>query len=248
MGLIPPGTDEILVLAVVASLVIAGFTKGAIGVGMPIIAMPLLTWLIGLQDAVILLTLPLILSNIPQSLEGGKTLAATWRLWPVVAGMIPGILLGVYLLVHTSMPVATLCAAVALIAVGSVMLASARVVIPSEYHRSAGIVSGFFGGVLGGLAALPGPVVFIYMIGKGLHGKDFTKEASLFLVISSGLLALALSSTGVFSMNDWSLSLAALAPVLFGMYLGRNLRDRLNAEIVPTHHPCGRHRVRLRAR
>ena len=95
---------------------------------------------------------------------------------------------------------------------------------------SAGIVSGFCGGVLGGLAALPGPVVFIYMIGKGLHGKAFTKEASLFLVISSGLLALALSSTGVFSLNDWSLSFAALAPVLFGMYLGRHLRDRLNAE------------------
>ena len=44
MGLISPGTNEILVLAVIASLVIAGFTKGAIGVGMPIIAMPLLDY------------------------------------------------------------------------------------------------------------------------------------------------------------------------------------------------------------
>ena len=68
-----------LVIAVVISLVIAGVTKGAIGVGMPIVAIPLLALFIDIKAAVVLLTIPLILSNIPQALEGGKTTTAVFN-------------------------------------------------------------------------------------------------------------------------------------------------------------------------
>src|SRR5437588_13060120 len=91
-----------LVIAVVISLVIAGVTKGAIGVGMPTVAIPLLALFIDIKAAVVLLTIPLILSNIPQALEGGKTTAAVFNLWPVLAGMVPGLLAGAYLLMNNS--------------------------------------------------------------------------------------------------------------------------------------------------
>ena len=219
-----------LVIAVVISLVIAGVTKGAIGVGMPIVAIPLLALFIDIKAAVVLLTIPLILSNIPQALEGGKTTAAVFNLWLVLAGMVPGLLAGAYLLMNNSIPFTTICAGAALIVVAVLMLLSAKIAIPAGYQAGSGAMAGFLGGLLGGTSALPGPIVFTYLIGKGLRGKAFTKEASLFLVISSGFLALVLTTSRQVSWAQWALSLAALLPVGVGMFFGRQMRDWMSAE------------------
>ena len=52
--------------AVAGSLVVAGMVKGAIGVGMPVVAMPLLALVVDVRSAAMLLSMPLVLSNLPQ--------------------------------------------------------------------------------------------------------------------------------------------------------------------------------------
>jgi uncharacterized protein len=92
-----------------------------------------------------------------------------------------------------------------------------------------GITFGFFGGILGGIAAMPGPLVFTFLLAKGLRGKAFTKEASLYLVVSAGLLAILLTASRQFSWLEVSVSTAML-PVVFGMYVGQHMRDKIPAE------------------
>ena len=123
-----------------------------------------------------------------------------------------------------------LIAGAALIVVAVLMLHSAKIAIPAGYQAGSGAMAGFLGGLLGGTSALPGPIVFTYLIGKGLRGKAFTKEASLFLVISSGFLALVLTTSRQVSWAQWALSLAALLPVGVGMFFGRQMRDWMSAE------------------
>jgi uncharacterized protein len=62
-----------IIAAVVCSLIVAGLLKGIIGVGMPVVALPLLSQFIDIKSAAMLLSMPLILSNLPQALEGRKT-------------------------------------------------------------------------------------------------------------------------------------------------------------------------------
>src|SRR6266545_1252493 len=81
-------------------LVVAGFIKGTIGVGMPIVALPLLSLFVDVRAAVMMLSMPLILSNIPQAIEGGQTIECFRRLLPVLVGMIPGLLVGVVVLLR----------------------------------------------------------------------------------------------------------------------------------------------------
>lgn len=219
-----------VLVGVVLSLILAGFTKGAIGVGMPIVALPLLMLFVDVKMAVVLLTVPLIVTNIPQALEGGKTTSAARDLLPVLFGIVPGLLAGVYVLLHSSTPIATFSAGIALILVAALMLASAKVVIPEAHSAGFGTIAGFLGGILGGVAALPGPIVFMYLIGRGLRGKAFTKEASLFLVIASGMLAIILGSSESVSSYEWGLSVAALMPVGLGMLFGQRLRDWISPE------------------
>src|SRR5262249_11387489 len=71
------------------------------------------------------------------------------------------------------------------------------------------------------------PLVFIFLLAKGLRGKAFTKEASLYLVVSAGLLAILLTASRQFSWLDVSVSTAAMLPVVLGMYGGQQVRDTI---------------------
>jgi hypothetical protein len=216
--------------AVACSLIVAGLLKGVIGVGMPIVALPLLSLFIDIKSAAMLLSMPLIFSNLPQALEGGKTGRCLMHLMPVLLGMISGLFLGVRILLAVDANVAKIIAGLVLVAVAGVTLIAPKLQLPARLVVPAGITFGFFGGILGGIAAMAGPLVFIFLLAKGLHGKAFTKEASLYLVISSGLLAIFLTASRQFSWLDVLVSTAAMLPVALGMVAGQHLRDRIAAE------------------
>jgi len=219
-----------IIAAVVCSLIVAGLLKGIIGVGMPVVALPLLSLFIDIKSAAMLLTMPLIFSNLPQALEGGKTGRCLTQLMPVILGMIPGLFLGVRVLLALDANVAKIIAGLVIMGVGGVTLLAPKLQLQSRLVLPTGITFGFFGGILGGIAAMPGPLVFIFMLAKGLRGKAFTKEASLYLVVSAGLLAILLTASRQFSWLDVSVSTAAMLPVVLGMYVGRHVRDKIAPE------------------
>src|SRR5712672_1401330 len=219
-----------IIAAVVCSLVVAGLLKGIIGVGMPVVALPLLSLFIDIKSAAMLLSTPLIFSNLPQALEGGKTGRCLVQLMPVILGTIPGVFLGVRVLLALDADVARMIAGLVLMGVGGVTLFAPRLQIQSRLVWPTGITFGFFGGILGGIAAMAGPLVFIFLLAKGLRGKAFTKEASLYLVVSSGLLAILLTASHAFSWRDVAVSTAAMVPVVLGMSAGQRLRDEIAPE------------------
>jgi uncharacterized membrane protein YfcA len=114
--------------------------------------------------------------------------------------------------------------------VSGVTLLAPKVQLQSRSVLLSGVTFGFFGGILGGIAAMPGPLVFVFLLAKGLRGKAFTKEASLYLVVSAGLLAILLTASLQFSWLDVSISTAAMLPVGIGMYVGQHMRDKIAPE------------------
>ena len=167
-----------LIVLLAVSLVIAGLVKGVIGVGMPIVAFPMLSMLVDVQTSVMLLSMPLVLSNIPQALEGGFVGKTLWSLAPVLVGMIPGTWIGVAVLLNVDPAVANIAAGASVILVAALNLLAPKLQIKQRMIGPVGLGAGFCGGLLGGIAALSGPLVFIFLLAKGLNGKAFTKEAS----------------------------------------------------------------------
>jgi len=219
-----------IVAAVVCSLIVAGFLKGIIGVGMPVVALPLLSLFIDIKSAAMLLSMPLVLGNLPQALEGGKTGRCLMQLRPVILGMIPGLFFGVRVLLALDANTAKIIAGLVLMGVSGVTLLAPKVQLQSRSVLLSDVTFGFFGGILGGIAAMPGPLVFVFLLAKGLRGKAFTKEASLYLVVSAGLLAILLTASLQFSWLDVSISTAAMLPVGIGMYVGQHMRDKIAPE------------------
>src|SRR5204863_4280690 len=153
---------------------------------------------------------------------------------PVILGTIPGVFLGVRILLALDVDVARTIAGLVLMGVGGVTLFAPELQIQSRLVLPTGLAFGFFGGILGGIAAMAGPLVFIFLLAKGLRGKAFTKEASLYLVVSSGLLAIVLTASHAFSWVDVAVSTAAMAPVALGMFAGQQMRDRIAPETFKT--------------
>jgi uncharacterized membrane protein YfcA len=113
-------------------------------------------------------------------------------------------------------------------AVGGITLLAPKLQLQSRLVLPTGIT--IVGGILGGIAAMPGLLVFIFLLARGLRGKAFTKEASLYLVVSAGLLAILLTASRQFSWLDASVSTAAMLPVVLGVSVGQHMRDKIAPE------------------
>ena len=90
--------------------------------------------------------------------------------------------------------------------------------------------SGFSAGFWEASQQCRGRLSSYFCLQKGLRGKAFTKEASLYLVVSAGLLAILLMTSRQFSWLDVSVSTAAMLPVVLGMYVGQHMRDKIAPE------------------
>src|SRR4030081_4023154 len=134
-----------IIAAVICSLIVAGLLKGVIGVGMPVVALPPLSLFIDIKSAAMLLSMPLIFSNVPQALEGGKTGRCLMQLMPVILGMIPGLFLGVRVLLALDANVAKIIAGLVLIGVGGVTLLAPKLKLQARLVLGTGNTLGFFG-------------------------------------------------------------------------------------------------------
>ena len=137
-----------IIAAVACSLILAGLLKGIIGVGMPVVALPLLSLFIDIKSAAMLLSMPLIFSNVPQALEGGQTGRCLMQLMPVILGTIPGLFLGVRVLLVVDASVAKIIAGLVLMGIGGVTLLAPKLQLQSRFVLPTGITFGFFGGSL----------------------------------------------------------------------------------------------------
>lgn len=210
------------------TLVIGGVVKGSLGVGLPLVAVPLLALWLPSGQAIALLAAPVVLSNLIQSLEGDR-LSDVWRRFRglIVAQLIVTVAT-VSFTVHLS--TTQLSAMIA----GSVLLAVAllalqpNVTVPARHEQSVGVVVGVCSGLLGGVSSLTGPILITYLMALRLKRDDFVRSISLIYLTGSLPLYGAMVAFGRIAWSDLGLSLLALMPVYLGMQMGRAVRQRLD--------------------
>jgi hypothetical protein len=216
--------------AFVGVLLIAGVVKGATGVGLPLVLVPLTTQILPVPVAVALLPVPMIASNIGQAMEGGGTLKAIRGLLPLLAALIVGTFIGVHLLVRIDPRRLSLILGVTFIGLAGLLAFLPRVRISGAAARWAAPVVGFGSGFLGGMSAMFGPPMIAYFITLGTPPPLFVKQMAIVAFTASLTLALALGGSGAMSPIDLVVSAACLIPIQCAMPAGRWLRRRTKPE------------------
>jgi uncharacterized protein len=108
--------DSAAILAAIAgAFLLAGFVKGVIGLGLPTVSIGLLGLVMTPAQAAAILVVPSLITNVWQAAVGGGLLALTRRLWPMLAGICIGTVVGVMLLPHDDSGRATVWLGLALV-------------------------------------------------------------------------------------------------------------------------------------
>lgn len=218
-------------VAVLLALFAAGSTKGLLGIGMPIVAVPLLNLIVDLRVTVVLLAILLIITNIPQAIVGDRIAVVLRRLWPVLAGMVVGVAVGVTLLSITDPAYLTPVVGIILLSICTLMWFAPKLVVPTQLETVASPAAGVVGGLAGGLAALAGPFVFVYLLALGLKRDQFVQYSSMFLVISATVMTAFLLGRGVMGWSDAVISTLATVPIFAGMWVGAGVRQYVSPQV-----------------
>ncbi|HQT47005.1 MAG TPA: sulfite exporter TauE/SafE family protein [Acidocella sp.] len=214
-------------LVLCGALFAGGLVKGVVSIGVPLVAIPLLTGILSVKQSVLLISLPIMLGNIPQALEGGKTFATFKHIGFLLAGAMLGIAVGVKILFAIPGSLATGIAGIILVLACIVLLFSPKFTLPKRSAKPVGLVAGFLSGVMEGVSAIPGPLLATYLIATGSTGKRFTKEIALVLVVTIAVLIAMFGQSRHATSGDLLISALAAIPVVAGIIAGRPLRDAL---------------------
>src|ERR1700739_1186435 len=176
--------------------------------------MPTLRHFLPIKQAVLLLSMPIILGNIPQALEGGEILPTVRRIAAPLVGTVLGNIVGVAALISLAPHRAQAAAGILLIVAALLLIASPRLTLTPRLAKPAGFVLGFGAAVMESIASVPGPLLAMYLIATGATGKVFTKQIAIILVVSIVSLIAAFSGGAHASWVDLAISAAASIPVI----------------------------------
>ncbi|AXF23325.1 sulfite exporter TauE/SafE family protein [Burkholderia pyrrocinia] len=216
---------------IAVALLLGGMAKGITGIGVPLIAMPILSQFLPIRHAVLLLSMPIILGNIPQALEGGQVLATARKIAAPIAGTVIGNIVGVAILLSLNPGHAQAASGALLIVAATLMLAAPKLNLPHAWQKPVGFALGFGAALMESIASVPGPLLATYLISSGATGRVFTKQIAIILVVSIVTLITTFSGTAHASAADLAISAAASLPAIAGMWLVRPLRDKMSPRI-----------------
>jgi uncharacterized membrane protein YfcA len=214
-------------LLVGTTFVLAGLVKGVLGMGLPTIAMGLLSVAMAPAEAAALLVVPSLVTNLWQLLAGPRFLGLLRRLGTMMLGVVAGTLLGTGVLVGDVAGLATLGLGVVLLAYAVVGLAGVKPAIPARHEAwlspAVGAVTGLLTGATGVfvLPAVP------YLQAIGLERDDLVQALGLSFTVSTLALAIGLLRSDAYPVASAWLSLVCLAPSIGGMMLGQLVRRRI---------------------
>lgn len=209
------------------AILLGSLVKGMAGIGLPTVAIPLLTLRFPVAFAVAVMAVPILLSNIVQIAQEGRENLHLRRFLPLTVLLMIGIFAGGWL--RSGLPVDIVSHAMGLAVIAMVIIPWLFKPQPVPLHLQARLnpLIGLSAGVLGGVSTLIGPILVPYMLGIGLTPAAFASTISAIYCFAFLALAAVFSGPVLNAGMVALLSLAALVPMLIGLSAGRALRVRL---------------------
>ncbi len=226
--MIPAAFDPTDALLVSAVFVLGGLVKGVAGFGLPTLGLGLLVLIRPQSEAMALMQLPTIATNVWQAVAGGALRATLRRLRWFLLAAAAGTLLAAGNIAKTDAAVLTGLLGALLVVSSSLALLGPRWPAPSPGRER--WLSPVMGGISGALAGLTGSFITPaapWLAALRLPPDMFVQGFGLGAVVATVCLAAALAGQGLLPPGLGLGSVAVLAPTFFGMAVGRGLRRRL---------------------
>jgi uncharacterized membrane protein YfcA len=211
---------------------VGGIVKGGIGFGFPAFAIPFLSLIIGPREAVVMLSLSVVATNIDNVRRSFSEWRSLLEVLPYFAVGIVCVPIGVIFLQRGDPDLVRL-----IIGLAVYLYLATRCFLPemsglgTGTRRGIGVGCGLLAGFLAGMANLPGPVSIIYFTMFGFTKNAFVFVINAFNVVSIGGAAATFALRGEYAHPALARALVVFIPVYLGFWTGLRLRERLSQEV-----------------
>jgi uncharacterized protein len=222
--------SESLLLFIAVAFLLAGFIKGAIGLGLPTVAMGLLAVTMPPAQALAIVIVPAIVTNIWQTFVGPYLRDILKRLWPLMVGVAAGIWLNRGMLTGPYAHYGTIVLGVLLVIYAVTGLSKFSFTVARRNEKWIGGIVGLVTGVISaatGVQVLPS---MPYMQAIGMEKNELVQALGVFFTVATLAQAFNLTSSGLISAATALPGAIAMACSFAGMFIGQAVRSRMQPE------------------
>ena len=209
---------------------LAGFVKGTIGLGLPTVAMGLLATRMPPAQALAIVIVPAIVTNIWQTFVGPYLRDIVRRLWPLMIGTVIGILSGAGLMTGPYARYGTVVLGMLLVIYAIIGLTKLKFSVARRHEKWLGGIVGLVTGVISAATGVQVIPSMPFMQAIGMEKDELVQALGVFFTTATVALAFNLTGAGLLNATVAVPGGVAIAAAFAGMYLGQVLRARMDAE------------------
>ena len=218
--------DSLLIL-VAAAFLLAGFIKGVLGLGLPTVSMGLLALTMPPGQAIAIVIVPAIVTNIWQTFGGPYLRDIMRRLWPLMVGTVIGIWLNAGLLTGPYAPYGTVVLGVLLVTYAIIGLSKFNFKVARRNEK-------WIGGIVGLVTAATGVQVIPsmpFMQAIGMEKDELVQALGVFFTVATIALAFNITASGLLTAATALPGAVAMVASFAGMFIGQAVRTRMQPDV-----------------
>ena len=218
-----------LIAYVAIVIAIAGWIQGALGLGFPMVATPLIAAATNMQLAVVMVLIPCIATVIVSILRSPGFAGILQRFWWISIVALLGAAAGAKLFVlYPGFPYALLLAGVILFYLNLQRLGLSQWPIMQRNEKSFGLLFGFLGGLSESTANIAAPPLIIYYLGIGLQPLLLVPAMNISFFTGKATQFATLAPSGIATAEQWLLTLPLAVIATLASWQGSSVRSRID--------------------
>jgi uncharacterized membrane protein YfcA len=222
--------SEPLLILIAAAFLLAGFIKGALGLGLPTVAMGLLATSMPPARALAIVIVPAVVTNIWQTFVGPYLRDIIARLWPLMIGTVIGIWLNSGMLTGPYAHFGPIVLGALLVIYAVLGLSKINFHVGRSNEKWLG---GIVGLITGAVSATTGVQVLPsmpYLQAIGMEKDELVQALGVFFTVATVTLAFSLTTSGLLTAATALPGAVAMACSFIGMFVGQAARSRMQPE------------------
>lgn len=226
-----PELDLVTVLVIAAGFTLGGLAKGAFGLGMPFIALPVLVTVLPYQIAVALFLVPNFTANFQQAVRKGLWRQNLHRYFWLIVPMLVTIPATVQILIRIEQDTGLFILGLISLTFVATQVFPVQPTVEAVSERWLNPAVGIAAGILCGLSGLYGPILIVYLLALRIPKDEFVSALALMYFLGSFPLYGSLAAAKVLTLEVAGVSLIGAMIIGFMILIGQRVRDRLNEEL-----------------
>lgn len=218
-----------LIAYVALVIAVSGWIQGALGLGFPMIATPLIAAATNMQIAVVMVLIPCIATVIVSILRSPGFAGILQRFWWISIVALLGAAAGAKLFVlFPGFPYALLLAGVILFYLNLERLGLSQWPLMQRNKKSFGLLFGFLGGLSESTANIAAPPLIIYYLGIGLQPLLLVPAMNISFFVGKATQFATLAPSGIATLEQWLLTLPLAVVATIASWQGSKVRSRID--------------------